>query len=216
MGALQSVESGPCLVFTPVVIVLKFGMAAAAFAAPGAAWATALPSTAPRQLTFDNLHTGEKLQAVYFDRGAYVPDALQAVNHVLRDFRTGDVHEIHPQLLDLLHVLQGKVGTSQAFEVISGYRSPKTNAMLHEASSGVATHSLHMDGMAIDIRLGDVDLAHLHDAALAMQAGGVGYYPASNFVHVGRGRGAPLGRLSAYLSSTFRVGSPTKIAQPAG
>jgi len=141
-----------------------------------------------RELRFDNLHTAEKLTVEYFAAGRYQPDALSEINRVLRDFRTGDVGEIDPKLLDLLHALRERAGTRQAFQVISGYRSPSTNAALHRRSSGVATHSLHMDGKAIDIRLGDVALPGLRDAALSLQLGGVGYYPGSNFVHVDTGR----------------------------
>ena len=136
------------------------------------------------RLAFHNLHTGESLTAVYRDGGALVPDALDAVNHVLRDYRTGDVHPIDPRLLDLLSVLSARVGTRSPFQVISGYRSPVTNAMLHAHSDGVAKSSLHMKGLAIDIRLADVDLNRLHGAALGLSAGGVGYYPSSDFVHV--------------------------------
>jgi len=157
-------------------------------AAPAAALASTGLNVRPRRLVFDNLHTGEKLDAVYWDRGAYVPDALQAVNHVLRDFRNGEVHPIAPKLLDLLDMLSARVETRQPFQVISGYRSPQTNAMLHAESHGVASKSLHMQGMAIDIRLADVDLSKLHDAALGMAVGGVGYYPSSDFVHVDIGR----------------------------
>jgi uncharacterized protein YcbK (DUF882 family) len=164
-------------------------MAAVALPLGAAAWsAPALASTAPRDLAFHNLHTGESLRAVYFDQGSYVPDALAAVDHVLRDFRTGDVHPIDPRLLDLLHTLGSTVQSHTPFQVISGYRSPATNAMLHAHTDGVASGSLHMQGMAIDIRLGDVDLGHLHRAALGLGAGGVGYYPASDFVHVDVGR----------------------------
>jgi len=135
-------------------------------------------------VAFHNLHTGESLKAVYWDQGAYVADALNAVNHVLRDFRTGDVHPIAPRLLDVLNTLSARLETQGPFQVISGYRSPKTNAMLHQESSGVATKSLHMQGMAIDIRAPGIQLASLHSAALSLRAGGVGYYPASDFVHM--------------------------------
>ena len=166
--------------------LLKFGIASAlALPAGGVLGAAeARAATEPRKVAFHNLHTGESLEAVYWDEGDYVPDALHAVNHVLRDFRTGDVHPIEPGLLDLLDQLSSQVETRSPFQVISGYRSPKTNAMLHERSHGVATHSLHMKGMAIDIRLQNIDLPRLHRAALSMRAGGVGYYPASDFVHV--------------------------------
>lgn len=143
---------------------------------------------APRALRFDHLHTGERLSVEYFSAGTYVPDALVAVDHLLRDFRTEDVGHIDPGLLDLLYRLTMATGTGKPFEIISGYRSPATNSMLHQRSSGVATHSLHMTGQAIDIRLGDVPLAALRSASLALRAGGVGYYPKSNFVHVDTGR----------------------------
>lgn len=147
----------------------------------------AAPS-ASRSLTFSHLHTGERLAVEYFDRGRYVPDALAAVNHVLRDFRTGAVHVIDPRLLDVLHDLARTTGSRRPYEIISGYRSPTTNQMLRQHSEGVAAGSLHMVGQAIDIRLADVRLASLRAAALDLKAGGVGYYPASNFVHVDTGR----------------------------
>ena len=138
----------------------------------------------PREVAVHNLHTGESISAIYFDRGQYVPDALAAMNHVMRDFRTGDVHEMNPQLFDLWHTLRDVTESRQPFQIISGYRSPQTNEMLHEVSNGVAQNSYHMKGMASDIRLEDVDLAQLHRAALAIGRGGVGYYPSSDFVHV--------------------------------
>lgn len=154
--------------------------------------ARALAQTAadlgPRAVALHNLHTGESLQAIYWDQGRYVPDALAAVNKVLRDYRTGDEHLMDPRLVDLLHQVHGKVGAKQPFQVISGYRSPKTNAMLHERSGQVAGKSLHMQGMAIDVRLEGVALDHLHKAALDLGDGGVGYYPTSDFVHMDVGR----------------------------
>lgn len=145
-------------------------------------------SAGTRALRFEHTHTGEKLAVAYFDQGTYVPDALATVNHFLRDFRTGDVREIDAGLLDLLHGLTSVTETTRPFEVISGYRSPVTNAALRQASEGVAAGSLHMVGRAIDIRLRDVPLDKLRKAALAARRGGVGYYPASNFVHVDTGR----------------------------
>jgi uncharacterized protein YcbK (DUF882 family) len=154
-------------------------------AAPGAARAEAAPI---RALRFTHTHTGEHLAIEYFDRGAYLPDALSTVNHFLRDFRTGDVHDIDPALLDLLYGLTRVTETSKPFQVISGYRSPATNEMLRHRSEGVAAGSLHMLGQAIDIRLADVPLAALRRAAVDARRGGVGYYPASGFVHVDTGR----------------------------
>ncbi len=146
--------------------------------------ALAFPEDDVRRLAFANLHTGETLDAAYWERGAYVPDALAAVNTLLRDFRTGEVHVIAPALLDLLVALSGQTGVPATYGVISGYRSPATNAMLHAESGQVASKSLHMQGKAIDIRVAGMDIAYLRDAALALGAGGVGYYPDSQFVHV--------------------------------
>lgn len=150
--------------------------------------APALIDMTPRIVALHNLHTGESLQAVYWEDGRYVPQAMAAVNKVLRDFRTGDEHMMDPALIDLLANLHSKVDGRGPFQVISGYRSPKTNAMLHEHSDGVASKSLHMQGMAIDIRLDGVALDHLHKAALDIGRGGVGDYPTSNFIHVDVGR----------------------------
>lgn len=147
-------------------------------------------SMSARVLSFDNLHTGEKLTVEYWEAGRYQPDALAEVNHLLRDFRTGQVHPIAPQLLDIIALVRARLETNEPVSVISGYRSPATNAMLrseHE-HSGVASKSLHMQGMAIDIRVAGRSLAALHNAALAQRGGGVGYYPKSDFVHLDIGR----------------------------
>ena len=141
------------------------------------------PNDAPRSLAFENLHTGEKLQAEYWADGDYAPDALGAINHLLRDFRTGDVHAIEPQLLDTLALLHMKLDSKQPFQVLSGYRSPATNAMLYATTTGVSATSLHMLGQAIDIFLPGCELTALRDAARALNIGGVGYYP-GRFVHV--------------------------------
>lgn len=138
----------------------------------------------PRVITLKNRHTDEALEAVYWDKGEYVPDALDAVNHVLRDYRTGEVHPIDPNLLDVLTDLRASLESRSPYQVISGYRSPQTNAMLHERSAEVARKSLHVEGMAIDIYLDDVSLERLRLAALELSRGGVGYYPVSRFVHV--------------------------------
>lgn len=140
-----------------------------------------------RRIAFLNLHTDERCSVV-FERNGCTADAMAQVNRVLRDFRTGEVHPIDPQLINLLADLQMRLDTDQPFHVISGYRSPKTNAALHEKSSGVATKSLHMQGKAIDIRVPGRKLAAVRDTALAMQRGGVGYYAQSDFVHVDTGR----------------------------
>jgi uncharacterized protein YcbK (DUF882 family) len=166
--------------------------AGAVFSAPFASLARTgvLPAVSgkARKLKLDNLHTGEKLVVDYFVDGQYQPDALQAINQNLRDYRNGAVHIIDPRLLDLLHELNARLETQQPFEVISGFRSPATNAMLHERSSGVASKSLHPLGMAVDIRIPGRGLDMVHANALSMARGGVGLYPTSDFVHVDVGR----------------------------
>lgn len=143
---------------------------------------------APRVLRFDHTHTGEKLAIEYWKGGAYEAESLSAINHLMRDFVTGDVHPIDPPLLDLLHDLAEVTETRRSFEIISAYRSPATNAALRARTTGVASHSLHLEGKAIDIRLADVPLKQLQRAAIASRRGGVGYYPDSNFIHVDTGR----------------------------
>ena len=153
-----------------------------------AAPALSTASLGARCLSFQNLHTGETCVAEYWANGEYVSDGLGSISKLLRDHRNGAVHPIDPALLDLLHKLQSSLETTSPFQVISGYRSPESNAKLAAASSGVAKHSLHMDAKAIDIRVPGVQLTNLHKAAKALKGGGVGYYAASNFVHVDVGR----------------------------
>lgn len=141
-----------------------------------------------RALRFHNLHTGETLEAEYWQGGAYAPDALAAINHILRDHRTDESSAIDIRLLDLLHDLSAQVGTREPFQVISGYRSPRTNAALADASNGVARRSLHMEGKAIDIALASTPVETIRGAALELGRGGVGFYPSPGFVHVDVGR----------------------------
>jgi len=145
-------------------------------------------ASVPRAIAFEHTHTGEKLAVTYAYGDTYVPQAITAIDRLLRDFRNGETHAIDPALLDQLHTLATVTGTKASFQVISGYRSPATNRMLQRNGGGVASHSLHLEGRAIDIRLADVPLADLRDAALSLEAGGVGYYAASDFVHVDTGR----------------------------
>jgi uncharacterized protein YcbK (DUF882 family) len=137
-----------------------------------------------RSLDFYNTHTNEKLKTVYWAEGKYQPEGLREINRILRDHRTGDVYRMDENLLDLLYLLQTRTGRKDSFHIISGYRSPATNAKLHALSDGVAKRSYHMQGKAVDIRLPGYDLGKLHQAALALKAGGVGCYPSSNFIHV--------------------------------
>jgi len=141
-----------------------------------------------RSLSLRALHTGEKATVTYWSRGNYVPSALQEVDHLFRDWRTGEVHPIDTALLDLLFKLRVKLRTKAPYRIISGYRSLSTNAALARRSDGVAKRSLHMGGMAIDTYLRGTELRALRDAALSLRRGGVGYYARSNFVHIDTGR----------------------------
>jgi len=149
---------------------------------------SAASMTSPRTLAFRHTHTGESLSIAFAQGERYVAEALARVNWLLRDFRNGAVQPIDPQLLEQLHAVARLTGSSAPFEVISGYRSPATNEALHRKSRGVATKSLHLEGRAIDVRLPDVPLADLRDAALSLKAGGVGFYAESRFVHLDTGR----------------------------
>ena len=168
--------------------LLRFGagLGFAAIAAP--AWAQSLDVWEPRRAILDNLHTGEAFNEVYYANGSYLPDALAEATRVMRDWRTGDEHFIDPTLFDALSSLRARLETPAPYQIISGYRSPRNNAMLRGRSHGVAEGSQHLLGKAIDVRLPGVELSRLKNAALDVSAGGVGYYPVSNFVHVDTGR----------------------------
>lgn len=143
--------------------------------------------TGVRELAFFNLHTGESLKTAYWADGDYVPEALSEVNYIFRDFRTDQSSPIAPALLDLLHKLKSTLDTSNPFQIISGYRSPVTNAFLSSHTESVAKGSLHMEGKAADIHIEGLALNDLLRAAIAPR-GGVGYYPNSDFVHIDIGR----------------------------
>ena len=146
-------------------------------------------SAQPYHLRFFHTHTGERLDVVYRTRDRYIPEALDRLDHFLRDHRTGDVHQYDPRLFDLLSDLTASVGRAGAeLDVICGYRTPWSNEFLRTHTAGVALHSLHMEAEAIDIRLPGLKTSALRDAALALHRGGVGYYAKSDFVHVDVGR----------------------------
>lgn len=168
---------------------LKLGLFAAAITATLPATAALRdPLPAERKLSFYNIHTGEYLTTAYRVQGELNTSALDDVNYFMRDHRNGEIKTIDHDLLDLLYSLNRRLRSARPFHVISGYRSPATNAMLAARSSGIAKHSLHMEGRAMDIYLPDRGLGELRRAALALRGGGVGYYPKSNFVHVDTGR----------------------------
>lgn len=183
----QAAADGPCRDRRRVLKILA-GVAGS-IGALGAPFRPALAAALPpvRAFSVHALRTGERLSAVFFRDGRYDPGALMEIDHVLRDWRTGDVHEIDRRLLDLLSVLRGRLGNPEPFELISGYRSPSTNEALAANNSGVARRSLHMSGMAADFRLPGCDLATLHQAAVEFRAGGVGLYSRPDFVHVDTG-----------------------------
>lgn len=141
-----------------------------------------------RQLSFYHTHTQKHLNVIYSIDGEYVDSALEEINAFLSDFRTGDQVTIDPHLLDLIYDVRASFRTDGTFEIISAYRSPKTNEMLRGRSNGVAKNSQHVLGNAIDLRLRDVATTDLRDAAIALQRGGVGYYRNSDFVHIDTGR----------------------------
>jgi uncharacterized protein YcbK (DUF882 family) len=137
-----------------------------------------------RSLSFYNTHTGQSLETVYWSDGKYLRRSLGEINEILRDHRTNEIKPIDPKLLDLLCAIRVNIKSKQPFHIISGYRSPKTNARLRKRSGGVARNSFHLLGKAADIRVPGCCLVSLHRAAMGLRVGGVGYYPRSNFVHV--------------------------------
>jgi uncharacterized protein YcbK (DUF882 family) len=167
--------------------VLKVGGALVGVSAAGLLGGTARSQEASKHVALLNLHTGERLEIEYFRDGGYVSEALAKIEVLLRDFRTGDRHAIDPRLMDYLVDVARTLGADPAFSVISGYRSPQTNAHLHEQSAGVAQHSLHMEGRAIDVRMAGVDCASIAAHAENLKRGGVGYYRGSDFVHLDTG-----------------------------
>ena len=152
---------------------------------PRAASAAIDPGPVPqRTLRFYNLHTTEKLETVYWREGEYVSGALEEINYLFRDRRTQDIHTIDTKLLDLLYTLRQHLDNNAPFNLVCGYRSPETNAMLRKRSKGVAKKSFHLKGQAVDIRVPGLKTASLRKAAMALGGGGVGYYPRSGFIHM--------------------------------
>lgn len=141
-----------------------------------------------RTLAVYNVHTDESLNATYWEGGEYIPGALHEINYLFRDFRANEIKPIDPRLLDVLYDLRLLTESSKPLSLVSGYRTYATNAWLAGLSEGVARHSMHIEGKAADIHIAGVELADLQRAALSLDAGGVGYYPRSNFVHVDTGR----------------------------
>lgn len=163
---------------------------AALMAMPAVSQAAVNASKGQRVLSFAHTHTGEQLSLVYRAGDRYLPDAMARIAHLMRDFRSGDRHPIDPALLDLLWQARANLKADVPYQIISAYRSPRTNAMLRSRSAhtGVAKDSMHLKGQAIDIRLPGVALADVRDAAIELKRGGVGYYADSGFIHLDTGR----------------------------
>lgn len=158
-------------------------------ASPMVLSATFQSARSERELAMDHTHTREQVELVYAIGRRYVPKALNHLDHFLRDHYTDDVGKMDPALYDLMHRIRVELKARRPYQIISGYRSPRTNERLRvKGSGGVAKRSLHMEGQAIDLRIPGVPLAELRDVALSLKAGGVGYYPGSQFVHIDTGR----------------------------
>ncbi len=140
------------------------------------------------RVAFRHNHTGDSFSGVYRVGDKYLPEAFERLNYVLRDFRTGEVFPMDPRIVDVISIIQRKTGSNEPLEVLSGYRSPKTNAMLRNASTGVARNSFHMYGQAMDMRMPGYSTRKLRNVAVNLKVGGVGYYTKSNFVHIDTGK----------------------------
>lgn len=171
---------------------LMAGVACGGIAAPALGASKYVSSTSrflypDRKLSFHNVHTGEMISTVYWSNGRYIADSLDDIDWILRDFRTGEIRKIDPRLLNILYLLNRKLDTQKPVQVLSAYRSKKTNDMLRRTTEGVAKRSFHMQARAIDIRIPKIDTGNINLAALRLGGGGVGYYPESNFVHLDTG-----------------------------
>lgn len=168
---------------------LKLGLGAVAalgFWMPDLSYAASAANG--REINLLNQHTGEKFRGEYWYRGKYLPDAFSEIKILMRDHRVNEQFPIDPRLMDVLYVMHHRLGNKTPFNIISGYRSPSTNAMLRKTTEGVARNSLHMTGQAADMRMPGISLKTLRDTGRSVRAGGVGYYPSSNFVHIDTGR----------------------------
>lgn len=169
-------------------LFLGAGLGAAATFAATSPLEAAVRAMPERALHLYNIHTGEWLKTVYWADGRYIARALAQANALLRDHRSGDAHPMDPRLLDLMVATHRRLGAKGAIHIISGYRSPATNAMLAAATDGVAQGSLHMSGKAVDIRIPGASTRTVGRAAKSLKGGGVGTYPGSKFVHLDTGR----------------------------
>ena len=170
---------------------LKFGLAGIAAAMVpliSAGTAQASNNYATWKIAFRHSHTGESFSGVYRVGNKYLPEAFERLSYVMRDFRTNEVFPMDPRVIDILSVIHRKMDATAPYETLSGYRSPRTNSMLRHETSGVANNSFHMYGQAVDVRIPGYSTGNIRKIARSLQAGGVGYYPRSNFVHVDTGK----------------------------
>ncbi len=140
-----------------------------------------------RSLSLYNQHTGETLYSVFWYQGSYQRDSLKEIEHLCRDHRSNTTHPVDTRLLELLYLLTVKLQNAKPIEIISAYRSQKTNHALRKRSRGVAKNSYHTRGQAVDIKVPNCSSQRLYRTAKALQAGGVGYYPRSGFIHIDTG-----------------------------
>jgi len=164
--------------------LLRFGACATALVLPLSALARTAPNESEKELRLYNLHTGERLKAVYWTKGQYLPDARAAINQILRDHYSDEVTEIDPSLLDLIYRIQRGLGAQDGLDVVCGYRSPETNAELVAEGRVRAVNSYHISGQALDFRVPGRDLRQVRKFAMSLAGGGVGYYPRAHFIHV--------------------------------
>ena len=137
-----------------------------------------------RRIQMYSGRTGESLNTIYWIEGEYIPDALNEINYFMRDWRSDEVRDMDPRTLDIAAAAHRLLDVDEPFMLLSGYRTKKTNAMLRESSHGVARNSLHIQGKAADLRLRSRSVSQIYRAAMACEAGGVGKYSRSNFVHM--------------------------------
>ena len=188
LGAQAAVVSAGALVAHPAMaMVIPQRKPALAPAIPQQKPDIARPAGAERKISFKNIHTGDVFSGVYRVGDTYLPDAFNKINFVMRDHRSQDLFPIDPRVLDIMYQVHRATGSREPFKILSGYRCPKTNAMLRAKSGGVAKNSLHMTGQAVDVQLDNFSMRRVRDIAVALGAGGVGYYRRSNFVHMDSG-----------------------------
>lgn len=149
--------------------------------------ALALPGNGMYNVSFSNQRSGETFSGVYRVGDKYLPEAFERINYVMRDVRADEIFPMDPRVIDIIALVHKHLDTNEPYTVLSGYRSPHTNAALRSASEGVAKRSLHMSGQAIDVRLGEISARQVREAAIKLGAGGIGYYPRSGFVHMDSG-----------------------------